>query len=62
MSPDYAGDQLRNELTGYFMSHGIIDAAMAQHKAIVALGDIVRRQAMVIAYADTLAVLGFCSC
>jgi MFS transporter, DHA2 family, multidrug resistance protein len=47
-----------NELTGYFMSHGISDAAMAQHKAVVALGDIVRRQAMVMAYADTFAVLG----
>ncbi len=31
---------------------------MAQHKAVVALGDIVRRQAMVMAYADTFAVLG----
>jgi DHA2 family multidrug resistance protein len=47
-----------NELTGYFMSHGTSDAATAQHKAIVALGDIVRRQAMVMAYADTFAVLG----
>jgi MFS transporter, DHA2 family, multidrug resistance protein len=47
-----------NELTGYFTSHGITDAATAQHKAIVALGDIVRRQAMIMAYADTFAVLG----
>jgi DHA2 family multidrug resistance protein len=47
-----------NELTGYFTSHGITDAATAEHKAIVALGDIVRRQAMIMAYADTFAVLG----
>jgi DHA2 family multidrug resistance protein len=47
-----------NELTGYFTSHGITDAATARHKAIVALGDIVRRQAMIMAYADTFAVLG----
>jgi MFS transporter, DHA2 family, multidrug resistance protein len=47
-----------NELTGYFTSHGITDAATAQHKAIVALGDIVRRQALIMAYADTFAVLG----
>jgi DHA2 family multidrug resistance protein len=47
-----------NELSSYFMSHGVTDAATAQRKAIVALGDIVRRQAMIMAYADTFAVLG----
>jgi DHA2 family multidrug resistance protein len=47
-----------NELAAYFMSHGISDAATAQRKAIVALGDIVRRQSMIMAYADTFAVLG----
>jgi DHA2 family multidrug resistance protein len=47
-----------NELAAYFMSHGVSDAAMAQRKAIVALGDIVRKQAMIMAYADTFAGLG----
>jgi MFS transporter, DHA2 family, multidrug resistance protein len=47
-----------NELAAYFMSHGISDAATAQHKAIVALGDIVRRQSTIMAYADTFAVIG----
>jgi MFS transporter, DHA2 family, multidrug resistance protein len=40
------------------MSHGVTDAATAQHKAIVALGDIERRQATIMAHADTFAVLG----
>ena len=47
-----------NQLTDYFMSHGVSDAATAQRKAIVALGNIVREQAMIMAYADTFAVLG----
>jgi DHA2 family multidrug resistance protein len=47
-----------NALTAYFMSHGVSDAATAQRKAIVALGDIVRKQATIMAYADTFAVLG----
>ena len=47
-----------NELAAYFMSHGISDAATAQHKAIVALGNVVRRQSLIMAYADTFAVLG----
>ena len=47
-----------NELTTYFMNHGVSDAATAQHKAIVALGNIVREQAMIMAYSDTFAVLG----
>jgi MFS transporter, DHA2 family, multidrug resistance protein len=40
------------------MGHGVTDAATAQRKAIVTLGDIVRRQATIMAYADTFAVLG----
>lgn len=45
-------------LTAYLMSHGVSDAALAQRKAIVVLGDIVRQQAMIVACADTFAVLG----
>jgi DHA2 family multidrug resistance protein len=47
-----------NELAAYFMRHGVSDAAIAQHKAIVALGNVVRRQSLIMAYADTFAVLG----
>jgi len=46
------------EMTNYFMSHGISDIATAQHKAIVALGNIVKRQALVMAFSDTFAVIG----
>jgi DHA2 family multidrug resistance protein len=50
--------QRLDDLTAYFMSHGVSDAALAQHKAIVALGNIVRTQSTIMAYADTFAVLG----
>jgi DHA2 family multidrug resistance protein len=45
-------------MTGYFMSHGISDAAAAQHQAIVALGKIVKLQALVMGFSDTFAVIG----
>jgi len=45
------------ELTNYFLAHGVSDVAMAQQKAIVALGNIVRRQALIMGYADTFAAL-----
>jgi DHA2 family multidrug resistance protein len=47
-----------SDMTGYFMSHGISDAAAAQHQAIVALGKIVKRQALVMGFSDTFAVIG----
>ncbi len=47
-----------DELTAYFTSHGVSDAATARHEAIVALGNVVRKQATIMAYADTFAVLG----
>ena len=47
-----------NDLTAYFMSHGVSDAAAARREAIVALGGVVRKQATIMAYADTFAVLG----
>jgi DHA2 family multidrug resistance protein len=45
------------ELTSYFLSHGVSDTAAAQHQAIIALGNIVRRQALIMGYADTFAAL-----
>ncbi len=47
-----------NELTSYFMSHGVSDPAAARSEAIVAIGNVVRKQATIMAYADTFAVLG----
>ena len=46
-----------NQTTSYFLSHGA-DPAVAQHQAIVALGQVVKRQALVMGFADTFAVVG----
>jgi MFS transporter, DHA2 family, multidrug resistance protein len=45
------------DLTSYFLNHGVSDIATAQAKAVVALGSIVRRQALIMGYADTFAAL-----
>jgi MFS transporter, DHA2 family, multidrug resistance protein len=45
-------------LTSYFLSHGVSDPAAAQHKAIAALGGIVKRQALIMGFSDTFAVIG----
>ena len=42
----------------YLMAHGTPDAAKAAHEAIVALGDRVAAQALVMAFSDTFYVLG----
>jgi DHA2 family multidrug resistance protein len=46
------------DLTGYFMAHGVPDAATAQHQAIVEIGRIVRRQALIMGFSDAFAVIG----
>ena len=56
-----ARDEVRErlaELTNYFLAHGVSDQALAQHKAIIALGGIVKRQALIIGFADTFALIG----
>ncbi|HLY55917.1 MAG TPA: MDR family MFS transporter [Stellaceae bacterium] len=45
-------------LTQYFMAHGIADQAMAWHKAVVAVGLAVRRQATIMAYGDAFFLMG----
>lgn len=45
-------------MTNYFMAHGISDPATAKHQAIVALGKTVKRQALVLGFSDTFAVIG----
>jgi DHA2 family multidrug resistance protein len=45
------------EMTNYFMAHGVPDPAAAHAQAIVALGNTVKRQALVMGFSDTFAVL-----
>jgi DHA2 family multidrug resistance protein len=45
-------------LARYFTSHGITDPGLAAHKAIVAIGHTVHRQASIMGYADMFFLLG----
>jgi DHA2 family multidrug resistance protein len=45
-------------LTGYFLSHGVSDPATATHKALVAIGGVIRKQAFIMGFADTFLLLG----
>ncbi|TAY16157.1 DHA2 family efflux MFS transporter permease subunit [Rhizobium leguminosarum] len=45
-------------LTGYFMSHGASDQALAGHKAVVAIALKIRKQANIMAFSDTFFLLG----
>ena len=40
------------------MAHGVTDAAVARHQAIIALGNAVKRQALMMGFSDTFAVIG----
>src|SRR6201996_3108408 len=54
-------EEVRNriaEMTQYFQAHGISDPATAHHQAIVALGNAVKHQALVMGFSDTFAVIG----
>jgi DHA2 family multidrug resistance protein len=46
------------QLTNYFINHGVIDPADASHRAVVAIGQIVQKQAYILAFSDTFFVLG----
>src|SRR5258706_234568 len=46
------------KLTQYFMSHGVVDHAEASHRAVVAIGRIVQKQAFILAFGDTFYLLG----
>ena len=46
------------QLTQYFVSHGVADRAEASHRAVVAIGHIVQKQAFVLAFSDTFYLLG----
>jgi MFS transporter, DHA2 family, multidrug resistance protein len=47
-----------DQLTQYFMSHGVIDRVDATHRAYVAIGKVIQKQAFILAFSDTFYVLG----
>jgi MFS transporter, DHA2 family, multidrug resistance protein len=47
-----------DQLTQYFVNHGVIDRADAAHRAYVAIGHIVQKQAFILAFSDTFYLLG----
>jgi DHA2 family multidrug resistance protein len=46
------------EMTGYFQAHGVSDPATAHHQAIIALGNAIKHQALVMGFSDTFGVIG----
>jgi DHA2 family multidrug resistance protein len=54
-------EEVRNriaQMTNYFIAHGVPDPAAAHQQAIIALGNAVKRQALVMGFSDTFAVIG----
>jgi MFS transporter, DHA2 family, multidrug resistance protein len=47
-----------DQLTQYFVNHGVIDRADAVNRAYVAIGHIVQKQAFILAFSDTFYLLG----
>jgi MFS transporter, DHA2 family, multidrug resistance protein len=45
-------------MTDYFLAHGVSDPAAAHQQAIIALGNTVKHQALVMSFSDTFAVIG----
>jgi DHA2 family multidrug resistance protein len=50
--------QRLDQLTGYFIAHGVSDHTLAAQQAVVALGRLVKRQALILGFGDTFAVIG----
>jgi DHA2 family multidrug resistance protein len=46
------------QLTQYFMNHGVADQAAATSRALVAIGKIIQKQAYILAFSDTFFLLG----
>ena len=46
-----------SQMTDFFMAHGVPDPAAARQQAIIALGNAVKRQALVMGFSDTFAVI-----
>jgi MFS transporter, DHA2 family, multidrug resistance protein len=60
-SVDLGREEVRSriaQMTDYFLARGVSDPAAAHHQAIIALGNAVKRQALVLGFSDTFAVLG----
>lgn len=57
LSRDEVRDRI-SDLTHHFMTHGVSDVAVAQHKAIAVIGATVHRQALILGFSDTFAVIG----
>jgi MFS transporter, DHA2 family, multidrug resistance protein len=47
-----------DQLTQYFINHGISDPAYASHRAVVAIGQVVQKQAFIMAFSDTFYLMG----
>ncbi len=47
-----------DQLTHYFMSHGVANPADALNRAYVAIGHVVQKQAFILAFSDTFYLLG----
>ena len=47
-----------DQLTQYFVNHGVIDRVDAVHRAYVGIGKIVQKQAFIMAFSDTFYLLG----
>lgn len=50
--------QRLDQLTGYFQAHGVSDHTKASAQALVTLGRVVKRQALIMGFGDTFAVIG----
>jgi MFS transporter, DHA2 family, multidrug resistance protein len=46
------------QMTNFFLAHGVSDPATAHQQAIIALGNAVKRQALVMGFSDAFAVVG----
>jgi DHA2 family multidrug resistance protein len=45
-------------LTQHFVNHGVIDRVDAVHRAYVAIGKVIQKQAFILAFSDTFYLLG----
>src|SRR6266403_4688324 len=60
-SVDLGREEVRSriaQMTDYFLAHGVSDPAAAHQQAFIALGNAVKRQALVMGFSDTFAVIG----
>jgi MFS transporter, DHA2 family, multidrug resistance protein len=59
-SVDLGREEVRSriaQMTDYFLAHGVSDPAAAHQQAVIALGNAIKRQALVLGFSDTFAVI-----